>query len=123
MTTTTNRTRPRAVDRRRFSIIPLIPTVYAPSFLLAIGQGVLIPVLPIFAKDELLATDVMIGLVVGAKHIGTLAFDLPAGILVSRFGMWRTMLVGIMLFAVAAVAAANSPNFGNLVHRQIRGRS
>ena len=32
----------------------------------------------------------------------------------SRFGMWRTMLVGILLFAVAAVAAANSPNFGLL---------
>lgn len=114
VTTNTNRTRSRAIDRRRFSIVSLIPTVYAPSFLLAVGQGVLIPVLPIFAKDELLATDVMIGLAVGAKHIGTLAFDVPAGILVSRFGMWRTMLVGILLFAVAAVAAANSPNFGTL---------
>ena len=107
----TNSSRPARVNRRRFSIVPLIPTVYAPTFLLAIGQGVLIPVLPIFAKDELFATDVMIGLAVGAKYIGTLMFDVPAGILVSRFGMWRTMLVGILLFAVAAVAAANSPNF------------
>ena len=71
----------------------------------------LIPVLPIFAKDEFLATEALIGLAVGAKYVGTLAFDVPAGILVSRFGMWRTMLVGILLFAVAAVAAANSPNF------------
>ena len=107
----TNSSSPARVNRRRFSIVPLIPTVYAPTFLLAIGQGVLIPVLPIFAKDELFATDVMIGLAVGAKYIGTLMFDVPAGILVSRFGMWRTMLVGILLFAVAAVAAANSPNF------------
>ena len=107
----TNSSRPARVNRRQFSIVPLIPTVYAPTFLLAIGQGVLIPVLPIFAKDELFATDVMIGLAVGAKYIGTLMFDVPAGILVSRFGMWRTMLVGILLFAVAAVAAANSPNF------------
>ncbi len=100
--------------RTRFSIVPLIPTVYAPAFLLSIGQGVLIPVLPIFAKDEFLATEALIGLAVGAKHLGTLAFDVPAGILVSRFGMWRTMLVGILLFAVAAVAAANSPNFSML---------
>ena len=107
----TNSSRPARVNHRRFSIVPLIPTVYAPTFLLAIGQGVLIPVLPIFAKDELFATDVMIGLAVGAKYIGTLMFDVPAGILVSRFGMWRTMLVGILLFAAAAVAAANSPNF------------
>ena len=70
--------------------------------------------LPIFARDELLATDAMVGLTVGARHIGTLAFDVPAGILVSRFGMWRTMVVGITLFAIAAVAAANSPNLGLL---------
>ena len=104
----------RSVRRNRFSIVSLIPTVYAPAFLLAVGQGVLIPVLPVYAKDEFLATEVFIGLAVGAKHLGTLAFDVPAGILVSRFGMWRTMLVGILLFAVAAVAAANSPNFGLL---------
>lgn len=112
--TTTEPRRSRSVRRNRFSIVSLIPTVYAPAFLLAVGQGVLIPVLPVFAKDEFLATEALIGLAVGAKHIGTLAFDVPAGILVSRFGMWRTMLVGILLFAVAAVAAANSPNFGLL---------
>lgn len=106
--------RAKSVRRNRFSIVSLIPTVYAPAFLLAVGQGVLIPVLPVFAKDEFLATEVLIGLAVGAKHLGTLAFDVPAGILVSRFGMWRTMLVGILLFAVAAIAAANSPNFGLL---------
>ncbi|MXZ02981.1 MAG: MFS transporter, partial [Chloroflexi bacterium] len=112
--TTTEPKRSRSVRRNRFSIVSLIPTVYAPAFLLAVGQGVLIPVLPVFAKDEFLATEALIGLAVGAKHLGTLAFDVPAGILVSRFGMWRTMLVGILLFAVAAVAAANSPNFGLL---------
>ncbi len=112
--TTTEPRRSRSVRRNRFSIVSLIPTVYAPAFLLAVGQGVLIPVLPVFAKDEFLATEALIGLAVGAKHLGTLAFDVPAGILVSRFGMWRTMLVGILLFAVAAAAAANSPNFGLL---------
>lgn len=112
--TTTEPRRSRSGRRNRFSIVSLIPTVYAPAFLLAVGQGVLIPVLPVYAKDEFLATEVLIGLAVGAKHLGTLAFDVPAGILVSRFGMWRTMLVGILLFAVAAVAAANSPNFGLL---------
>ena len=112
--TSTEPIKRRSIRRNRFSIVSLIPTVYAPAFLLAVGQGVLIPVLPVFAKDEFLATEALIGLAVGAKHLGTLAFDVPAGILVSRFGMWRTMLVGILLFAVAAVAAANSPNFGLL---------
>ena len=105
---------PQSSRRDSFSIRSLIWTVYAPSFLLAFGQGLLIPVLPIFARDELLATDAMVGLTVGARHIGTLAFDVPAGILVSRFGMWRTMVVGISLFAIAALVAANSPNLGML---------
>lgn len=104
----------RHARRFGFSIKSLIWTVYAPSFLLSFGQGVLIPVLPIFARDELYATDALVGLAVGAKHIGTLSCDVPAGILVSRFGMWRTMLVGILLFAVAAIAAANSPSFSML---------
>ena len=63
--------------RPRFSIVSLIPTVYAPAFLLAVGQGVLIPVLPVFAKDEFLATEVFIGLAVGAKHLGTLRIRCP----------------------------------------------
>ena len=105
---------PQSSRRDSFSIRSLIWTVYAPSFLLAFGQGLLIPVLPIFARDELLATDAMVGLTVGARHIGTLVFDVPAGILVSRFGMWRTMVVGISLFAIAALVAANSPNLGML---------
>ena len=122
--TSANRSSPRRGLRSRFSIVSLIPTVYAPAFLLAVGQGVLIPVLPVFAKGEFLATEVLIGLAVGAKHLGTLAFDVPAGILVSRFGMWRTMLVGILLFGLAAIAAANSPNFSTLfVARFVAGAS
>ncbi len=100
--------------RSDFSLRSLIWSVYAPAFLLSFGQGVLIPVLPIFARDELFATDILVGLAVGAKHIGTLSCDVPAGILVSRFGMWRTMLLGIGIFAVAAIAAAHSPNFTTL---------
>ena len=45
-----NRTRPRTGLRPRFSIVSLIPTVYAPAFLLAVGQGVLIPVLPVLCE-------------------------------------------------------------------------
>lgn len=105
---------PAGTDPEPFAIRSLVWTVYAPAFLLAFGQGLLIPVLPIFARDELLASDALVGLTVGARHIGTLAFDVPAGILVSRFGMWRTMIVGIIIFAVAALVAANSPNLGTL---------
>ena len=109
----------RHARRFGFSIRSLMWTVYAPSFLLAFGQGILIPVLPIFARDELMATDLMVGLAVGARHIGTLSCDVPAGILVSRFGMWRTMMLGITLFVVASLAAAVSQNFSMLIIARI----
>ncbi len=105
----------RHARRFGFSIRSLIWTVYIPSFLLSFGQGILIPVLPIFARDEFLATDLMVGLAVGARNIGTLSCDVPAGILVSRFGMWRTMMIGIALFIVASLAAATSQNVSMLL--------
>ncbi len=91
-----------------FSIRPLILTVYAPSFLLAFGAAVLLPVLPIFAKDELGAGIAMIGIAVAAREIGTMIFDVPAGLLVARLGTKRTMLLGVGVFSASAVGAAIS---------------
>ena len=105
---------PDAAATARFRIRSLVWSVYAPSFLLSLGQGILIPVLPLFARDELGSTDLMIGLAVAARHIGAMGFDVPAGIFVSRFGMKRTMILGVALFGVAAVWAGLSPNLATL---------
>ena len=78
----------------RSTIRSLVWSVYAPSFLLSMGQGILIPVLPGFAKQEMAATIGLIGLVIAARHIGTMIFDVPAGILVGRLGLRKTMIAG-----------------------------
>ena len=99
----------------RATVRSLVWSVYAPSFLLSIGQGILIPVLPGFAKEEMAASIGLIGLVVAARYIGTMIFDVPAGILVGRIGLRKTMTAGVLLFGVAAIWAGMSPNFSSLM--------
>ncbi|NQW20818.1 MAG: MFS transporter [Chloroflexi bacterium] len=99
----------------RATIRSLVWTVYAPSFLLSVGQGILIPVLPGFAKQEMAAAIGLVGIVIAARHIGTMIFDVPAGILVTRLGLRRTMIAGVILFGVAAVWAGLSPNVTSLI--------
>ena len=99
----------------RSTVRSLMWSVYAPSFLLSFGQGILIPVLPGFAKEEMAASIGLIGLVIAARYIGTMIFDVPAGILVGRIGLRKTMTAGILLFGIAAIWAGMSPNFSSLM--------
>jgi MFS family permease len=103
----------------RSTIRSLVWTVYVPSFLLSVGQGILIPVLPGFAKQEMAATIGLIGVVIAARHIGTMIFDVPAGVLVTRMGLRRTMIAGVILFGVSAVWAGLSPNIISLIAARI----
>ena len=99
----------------RATVRSLVWSVYAPSFLLSFGQGILIPVLPGFAKEEMAASIGLIGLVIAARYIGTMIFDVPAGILVGRIGLRKTMTAGVLLFVIAAIWAGMSPNFSSLM--------
>jgi MFS family permease len=94
-------------------------TVYVPSFLLSMGQGILIPVLPGFAKQEMAAAIGLVGVIIAARHIGTMIFDVPAGIMVTRFGLRRTMTAGVILFGVAAIWAGLSPNITSLIAARV----
>ena len=93
------------------NIKSIIWSVYAPSFLLSMGQGVLIPVLPIFARDTFQSGDLLVGFAIAARHFGTMGFDVPAGILINRFGLNKTMITGVLLFGVSAVIAGFSGSF------------
>ena len=69
------------------TLITLAWSVYITSFLLSVAQGMIIPILPGFASEEMAAPTFMIGLIVSAKAIGMLIFDIPSGIILSRYGM------------------------------------
>ena len=83
----------------------LLWAVYAPTALLAFGQGLLIPTLPLYA-GSFDATYGLIGLVVSAAALGTLITDVPAGALLSRIGLRRAMLGGSGLVAIGTLALA-----------------
>lgn len=77
-------------------------TVYGPSFLFAIGQGAVIPIVALAAKD-LGASVALASLTVALRGIGTLLFDLPAGALVSRLGERRAMVVGTAILLASLI--------------------
>ena len=82
---------------------PLFLQVYLPTFILAFCHGMLIPVLPIYART-FEASYTLIGIILASDGIGTLLGDLPAGILIRKLGRKRVMMIGI-LFEVLSVLA------------------
>ena len=107
------------MNKEKFSIKSIIWSVYAPSFLLSMGQGVLIPVLPIFARDTFQSGDLLVGFAIAARHFGTMGFDVPAGILINRFGLNRTMISGVILFGISAIIAGFSGSFSILLFSRL----
>ncbi len=80
----------------------LLMPVYVPTALLAFGQGLLIPVLPLYAK-EAGGSYGLAGLIVSAAWIGTMLFDLPTGLLLPKLGFRRSMIAGSALFSIATI--------------------
>lgn len=87
----------------------LVVTVYLPSFLFAVGMGAVVPVVALTA-GALGATAAVAGVVVAVRGIGTMAFDVPAGMLVGRLGERRAMVAGTALLVASLVGCILSPN-------------
>jgi MFS family permease len=76
--------------------------IYGPTGLFALGEGAIIPLLPVLAAD--LGADVpTAALIASALVVGQLCGNLPAGWAVARIGERATMAIG-GLVAVAGVA-------------------
>jgi len=91
-----------------FQIRSLAISVYLPSFLFAVGQGAVIIAIPLFALD-LGASVALAGAIVAVRGIGMLVFDVPAGMLVGRFGERGAMVIGTIALSAVAVGATFSP--------------
>jgi MFS family permease len=82
---------------------PLLLPFYAPSFILAFSQGMLVPILPLYAASFDISYG-LIGLVLSAEAFGMLLADLPAGMLLRRLGERRAMLLGLLCISVTTAA-------------------
>jgi MFS family permease len=94
-------------DQRPFRLSSLAFSVYVPTLLFSIGQGAVLPIIPLFAL-ELGASAAVAGFVVGMRGLGLMLFDVPSGVAVSRFGDKGVMVLGTAMVAVVAVGASLS---------------
>ena len=91
----------------RFKLSSLTFSVFLPTLFFSIGQGAVIPIIPLFAR-ELGSTIAAAALIVALRGIGQLVFDMPAGIAVSRWGDKWAMVAGTALIALVAFGASFS---------------
>ena len=84
---------------------PLILPVFIPTFLLRLGSGLLLPILPLYAKSFDISYG-LVGLVLAAEGIGHLVGDLPAAIVLNRIGRKAAMLLGVLTVALCGARAS-----------------
>lgn len=93
---------------------PLVLSVYAPTLLVSFGTGMLTPILPLYAQG-FGASYGWIGLVLASRGLGTIIGDMPAGLLLSRLGQRRLMLVGLVSIALCGLAMSWAQSLWELV--------
>jgi MFS family permease len=89
----------------------LAPMIYGPTVLFALGEGAVIPLLPVIASS--LGADVpTAALVAAALVVGQLCGNLPAGWTVARIGERFTMLIGGVIALLATQGLVWAPSAG-----------
>ena len=78
----------------------LILSFYLPALMVTVGQGLLVPILPLYAADFEIGY-VLIGLVLAGEGLGTLIADVPTGMLQRRFGNKQVMMMGLLVKALS----------------------
>jgi MFS family permease len=81
--------------------------VYLPSLLMSMSQMALLILLPLHIVD-LGHSPAVAALIVGLRGVGLLALDVPAGLLVARFGDRPVLLGGLLLILLGSLLLAIS---------------
>ena len=86
----------------------LILAFYLPALMATLGQGLLVPILPLYAADFEIGY-VLIGLILAGEGLGTLIADVPTGLLQRRFGNKQMMMMGLLLKSVTILLLFAAP--------------
>ncbi len=90
------------------------PMIYGPTVLFAIGEGAVLPLLPVLAAR--LGADIAVaGLVASALVVGQLIGNLPAGWAVARIGERFSMAIALGIALLGVAGALIAPNIGVLM--------
>jgi len=95
----------------------LLLSLYVPSMIMAVGQGMVVPTIPVLAAGF----DVSAGLaaqLVTAGQLGRMSALLPVGQLLDRFGRKPVLIGAPLLVSAASVLAAVAPAFAILLIAQ-----
>jgi MFS family permease len=87
----------------------LLLPVYVPSLLMAVSQEALTILLPLYML-AMGASPAFAALVVGLRGVGILLFDVPAGMLVARFGDKPVLLGGLSLILLGLLVLSMTTN-------------
>lgn len=99
----------------------LLLSLYLPSFLLSLGQGLAIPVLPVYAKSFDVSFE-LATLVVILHGIGGLVATFPTGYLLDKVGRRPVLFAGPIITAVSSIMTALAQSFPELlIYRFIAG--
>ncbi len=96
-------------DSPRNVLVRFAPMIYGPTLLFAVGEGAVIPLIPVIANR--LGADVAVAaLVASALVVGQLCGNIPAGWAVARFGERVTMGVAgiVVLGGLTGIVLAQS---------------
>ncbi len=101
----------------RPSLLKATLSIYLPSMLMSMGQGMIIPSLPTIARtfnvSEALAVQV-----ITSQLIGRTVSMLPTGAIVDRFGVRPLMIGGAALATASTLTAALAPSFTVIIVTQ-----
>ena len=98
-----------STPERPFSLRSVALAAFLPTLLFAIGEGAIIPIIPIVA-DNLGASLAAAGLIAAMIMLGELAGDIPSGWVVSRIGERNAMIYASLLSVAGLATAIVSPN-------------
>jgi MFS family permease len=87
---------------RDFSLRSIAVAAFGPSVLFGFSQGAMLPVIAISAIDRG-ADEALASLVVAMLGIGSLLTNIPAGVLTTRFGERRSMILAAGISAVGLI--------------------
>jgi MFS family permease len=104
------------VTRRQLAL-----AVYLPTFLLAYGQGIVLPTMPLYAL-EFNPSIGLASLAVAALAFGTLIADVPSGMILEKLGRRPMMLLGTLLVSLSYLGLAMASSYSELlIFRVIAG--
>ncbi len=96
-------------DRAGSVLLRFAPMIYGPTVLFALGEGAVIPLIPVLAA-ELGADIAQAALIASFLVVGQLCGNIPAGWTVGRFGERITMAIGGALGLVGAGTMLVAPS-------------